>query len=218
MRALYNFAHCIFVPLAAPWFSVRVENRPPLESMGPVILAPNHASFIDPPVLQRACGTHVTFLMTETIYRARWFSWLFRIWGTIPVPENGSAAGAIKAALRAIRDGRQVVIFPEGRVSDDGCLGEGRGGVAVLLAKARVPVIPVAILGTYEVLPRHGRRLRRHPVVVRFGDPIPPVEDLDRDQVPAFAAKVMDAIAALGAPRREASSQEPATSHTGSVP
>lgn len=192
----------LFVTLTTPFFCVRYQNRPPLDHMGPVILAPNHVSYFDPPVLQAATWTHVTFLMTEKYYDFPIARWIFRIWGAIPVAEDRPASRAIKGALRALREGRHVVIFPEGTISDDGFLNPGQAGIAMLIAKARVPIIPVSILGTWDVLPRAGRWPRRHTVTVKFGEPIIPPARLGKAELPVFAESVMDAIAELGAPRR----------------
>ena len=75
-------------------------------------------------------------------------------------------------------------------------------GVVALMMRARVPVIPVAILGTYRLLPRHANFFRAARVTVRFGQPIaPPGEALARDGVREYAQRIMDAIHALGAPR-----------------
>lgn len=200
LRGLRELALCLFYFAKTPWFSVQVENRPAIEDMGPVIIAPNHVSFLDPMVLQGALRSHVTFMMTEGIYKKPVIHWFFRLWGVIPVPDDRNPAGAIRGALRTLRAGRPIVIFPEGRVSSDGLLKKGMGGVGMILSRCRVPVIPVAIIGTYEVLPRHGRWPRRHRVTVRFGEPMDP-GDLPRSESQAFVDRVMEAIAAEGAAR-----------------
>lgn len=186
-----------------PWLRIRVENRPDLARFGPVVLAPNHVSFLDPPVMQWAAGrVHLTFLMTEVIYRIRAVRWLFQLWGAIPVPKEGSAAAALKGGLAAIRAGRPVVIFPEGGIQDDGLVGEGKGGVVTLIARGQVPVIPVAIIGTHDALPRSRATLRPARIIVRFGEPMDPPHRPKRDEIDAFAEKLMQAIAALGLERR----------------
>ena len=105
-------------------------------------------------------------------------------------------------APRVVRSGQPLVIFPEGGISRDGRLQPGQPGVAALMARARVPVIPVAILGTHEVLPYHATFPRAHRIRIRFGDPIAaPAHDLDREGQRAFADRIMQAIHELGAPR-----------------
>jgi 1-acyl-sn-glycerol-3-phosphate acyltransferase len=185
------------------FFGPEVENPPDWKKVGGVIFAPNHNSFIDPIVLQTAIPRPVRFMMTEAIYRIRAFRWLFKLWETIPVPDGEAVkAGAIKDALRVVRGGEPLVIFPEGGISRNGLLQAGQPGVVALMTRARVPVIPVAILGTYKMLPFHATFPRAARVKVRFGEPIPaPEGELDREAQRAHAALIMDAIHALGAPR-----------------
>jgi len=181
---------------------IRVAGLPDLARLGPVILAPNHTSFLDPPLLQVVCRRHLSFLITEEIYQLPLARAFFRLWETIPVPEQGSPARAVKAALRAIARGRSVCIFPEGGISRDGYLQPGRDGVVTLMLRARVPVIPVAILGSYRILPYEARIPRPGQVLIRFGEPIQPPARMTRQEVPGFQTRIMDAIHALGAPRQ----------------
>ena len=211
-RAYFGWVKACFKFFTCPFFTVEVENRPDFRGMGPVVLAPNHVSYLDPPVLQWACDEHVTFLMTEAIYRIPLARFFFKAWGAIPVPEGRNAAQALKDGIRAIKSGRPVAIFPEGHISTDGNLKRGRGGVVTLIARGQVPVIPVAILGTFHVLPRHRKWPRHGHVVVRFGKPIPAPGKLSREQVPVFAEKIMDAIADLGAPQGRKPASSDATS------
>ena len=109
---------------------------------------------------------------------------------------------AIKDALRALRSGEPLVIFPEGGISRDGYLKAGNPGVVSLMVRAKVKVIPVAILGAYQILPFRANFPRAGRVKIRFGEPIsPPNEDLDRDGIRKFAVTIMDAIHALGVAR-----------------
>ncbi len=183
------------------WARVHVENEPDWDATGVVILAPNHCSFADPVILQRASGRHLTFLMTQSVHRIWWMRWFFKLWSAIPVPDAGSSSEALKRALAALEAGRSVAIFPEGRISDDGCLHRGRGGVAFLARKAGISVIPVALLGSFTFLPRSARWPRRSTLTVRYGAPLaPPTADMENDD---YAARIMEAIAALGAPQRD---------------
>jgi 1-acyl-sn-glycerol-3-phosphate acyltransferase len=185
------------------FFGPEIENAPDWKKLDGVIFAPNHNSYLDPFMFQIAVPRPIRFMMTESIYRVRAFRWLFDLWNTIPVPDGDAVkVSAIKESLRVVRSGHPLVIFPEGGISRNGRLQPGQPGVAALMARARVPVIPVAILGTYELLPFHATFPRAVRVKVRFGDPIPaPAEDLDRDGQRAHAARIMDAIHALGARR-----------------
>ena len=121
-----------------------------------MIFAPNHNSYLDPIMVQAAIPRPVRFMMTERIYRGPAIRWFFKLWDTIPVPDGDAVkVTAMKEALRVVRGGKPLVIFPEGGISQNGRLQPGKPGVVALMVRARVPVIPVAILGTYEVLPYH---------------------------------------------------------------
>lgn len=188
------------------WARVRIEGEPDWDALGVVILAPNHCSFADPVILQRACGRHLTFLMTDAVHRIWWMRWFFNLWSAIPVPEAGPSSAALKAALGALAEGRSVAIFPEGRISTDGRVQSGRGGVGFLARKAGVSVIPVAVLGSFTFLPKSARWPRRTTLVVRYGEPVaPPTADVENA---AYARCIMDALVALGAPPAAAQQDE----------
>ncbi len=152
-------------------FRLRSVGNPP--ASGAYFIAPNHTSYMDPMLIQMLVPRHVTFMMDASIFRVRMMNWFFRFWGAIPVSTTGrSAAGAMKHALQAARGGDPVGVFPEGRISRSGDLQDGRAGVAVLMQRAHVPVVPVAIMGAFEVLPRHARFPRLGRITVIWGDPI----------------------------------------------
>jgi 1-acyl-sn-glycerol-3-phosphate acyltransferase len=202
-RAAQELVRISWSGLMRTFFGPEIENPPDWKRVDGVIFAPNHNSYLDPIVFQSAVPRPVRFMMTETIYRIRGIRWFFDLWDTIPVPDGEAVkASAIKEALRTVRSGHPLVIFPEGGISRDGLLQPGQPGVAALMSRARVPVIPVAILGTYEVLPFHANFPRAGRVTVRFGEPIAaPADDLDREGQRAHAQRIMDAIHALGARR-----------------
>lgn len=138
----------------------------------PVILAPNHASFLDPVVLQAAIPHRIVYLMSARYYRLPGLEWLFRRLGCIPIGSTGSSIGAIRGGIEALRTHGLVAIFPEGRRSDDGVLQQGFPGVATLAARTGALVVPVGIRGTHELFPRGARLPRPGAVRVRFGRPI----------------------------------------------
>jgi 1-acyl-sn-glycerol-3-phosphate acyltransferase len=179
-------------------YGLRTLDLPRLE--GAYIVAPNHASFMDPMILQVAMDRQVTFIMDAARFYQPGLTWLYRLWGAIPLPEGGSATGAIKLALAAVERGEIVGIFPEGRISRDGKLQEGQAGVALLLQKSGVPVVPAAILGAYEILPRHATFPRPGRLLVAFGRPIEPqAAGAKKDGARALKDRVMKDIAELQA-------------------
>ncbi|MCI0586597.1 MAG: 1-acyl-sn-glycerol-3-phosphate acyltransferase [Planctomycetes bacterium] len=153
------------------FYGLRVENRPTFP--GPYILAPNHVSFLDPIVVQSASRSRIVFLMTAVYWGSRGANWWYRFCRALPVYMGGrSNRPSLAAAVRALRRGRILTIFPEGSRSRDGRLQRGRPGVAMIATLARVPVVPVALIGTDRALPVGARFLHRARIRVRFGEPL----------------------------------------------
>jgi 1-acyl-sn-glycerol-3-phosphate acyltransferase len=210
----FRFVHLVGWLLVKALFRLDVEGSDRVR--GPLILAPNHASFLDPVILQSATRKRVSYLMTETYWRIPVLNWLFRFFRTIPVQVSGPNRSALDRAVARLREGAVVAIFPEGSRSPDGRLLPARAGVALLASAARVPIVPVAILGTHRALPRGARFIRPVRVQVRFGEPIPPVEEAEgiprRERHRAITARVMEQIGRLL--DRPPPPREPATTPT----
>ncbi|MEV4387336.1 lysophospholipid acyltransferase family protein [Micromonospora sp. NPDC049580] len=158
----------------------RVEGLEHLPRHGGAILAGNHLSVADEVFLGCLTPRHVTFWAKAEYFTGRGPSgWLSRRivsgMGAIRVERAGGRAAltALDAAVPVLRAGGLVAIYPEGTRSPDGRLYRGRVGMTRLARDAEVPIIPVGVLGTAEVLPVDARLPRRHPVTLRFGPPIP---------------------------------------------
>lgn len=194
MRGLLRYSVEFFIRL---FFWLSVENRPKLA--GAYILAPNHTSFLDPIVLQCAMNRHITFIIDAGIFRVKPFNWVYRLWNALPVTAGGSAKGALKGALQAVEKGEVIGIFPEGQISKTGELLPGMAGVALLMKRAQVPVIPVAIFGAFKILPRHASFPRPGRLRVVFGEPIQPTIDAAdaKEKTAEFRDRIMNAIAEL---------------------
>jgi 1-acyl-sn-glycerol-3-phosphate acyltransferase len=198
-RALFAVLYVFGCALFRPLFRMRVIGQLRVPRGRPVILAPNHCSYLDPIVVQAAVPRRVTFLMTEEIYRVPWARWFFRSMGTIPVPGRGVHVKAMRACVDALERGELLVVFPEGRISPDGLLGRGFPGVASIAARAGAVVVPVHIEGTHRALPKHARLVRPTRITVRIGSPIEIGDEaaLDRDALRDRSEAIMSAIAAL---------------------
>ncbi|MEH1030463.1 MULTISPECIES: lysophospholipid acyltransferase family protein [Micromonospora] len=157
----------------------QVHGREHLPRHSGAILAGNHLSVADELFLVTAAPRHVTFWAKSEYFTGRGPSgWLNRRivdgMGAIPVERGGgrAALSALDAAVPVLRAGGLVAIYPEGTRSPDGRLYRGRTGMTRLARDAEVPIIPVGVLGTAEVLPVDARLPRRHPITLRFGPPI----------------------------------------------
>ncbi len=152
--------------------AVGLENIP---KEGGAILASNHLSFIDSLFIPLAVKRRVVFLGKADYFDSWRTRWFFRAVNVIPVRREGGSASeaAINAGVRALQDGMVVGIYPEGTRSPDGRLYRGKTGVARMALEAQVPVIPISLEGTREVMPIDKKLPRlRGRVTVQFGEPL----------------------------------------------
>jgi 1-acyl-sn-glycerol-3-phosphate acyltransferase len=151
--------------------AVGLENIPE----GPAILAANHQSFLDDLLLPLLVPSRKVVFLAKADYFDKWYlRWFFKGANVIPVRrESRSAAeAALQTGVQALREGNLVGIFPEGTRSPDGRLYRGKTGVARMALEAQVPIVPVAITGTFEALPYHKKLPKPGRVEVRFGKPL----------------------------------------------
>ena len=142
---------------------------------GPVLLVANHQSFLDPVILGVA-GHHRPFhaMARATLFRHPVFGWLIRTLRAIPIDQENSDVGALRHCLRVLREGRALVVFPEGARTEDGSIGPFAPGTMLLIKRAHPLVVPVAIEGAHRVWPRD-RALPRLSgrIASMYGRPIP---------------------------------------------
>ncbi|MEU4084490.1 lysophospholipid acyltransferase family protein [Streptomyces aureus] len=166
-------------PLLRLVFRPRIEGLEHIPSSGPAIVAGNHLSFADHFLMPAILKRRITFLAKAEYFtgpgvKGRLTAAFFRSIGQIPVDRSGKEAGqaAIREGLGVLRKDELLGIYPEGTRSHDGRLYKGKVGVAVMALRAQAPVIPCAMIGTFEAQPP-GRKLPRiHPVTIRFGKPL----------------------------------------------
>lgn len=178
-------------------FRARVADVAPLPP-GPLILAPNHRSFLDPMLAGTMVSRRVFFLMHAKYYEKKSMYWFYRTMRCIPV-EDGDNRRALRAGSRVLEAGRVLGIFPEGTISPDGRLGPAQPGMAWLARHCDAPVMPVYISGTREALQKGSKRVRPVRLGMRTGE-LMWARDYGsgRDGALAFTAAVMKAIAELG--------------------
>jgi 1-acyl-sn-glycerol-3-phosphate acyltransferase len=150
-------------------FEVRgAENVP---ETGGVIVAANHISYLDPPLLAVALRRRVTFMAKQGLFEVPMLGTIIRHF-SFPVSRKRPQPSSIKEALRRLRKGELVVIFPEGGLSADGTALDVKRGVSVIAAAGKVPVIPALITGTDKAMPVGSRVLKPAKLTVVFGKPI----------------------------------------------
>ena len=166
---------------------------------GPVLLASNHESFLDPPTIAVLLyHRHLEFIARASLFKSL-FGRVIKALNAIPLKDDSGDAGAIKEVLRRLEIGRAVLIFPEGSRTPDGKLQDFKRGVALLVKKAKCPVVPVAIKGAYERWPIKGKaRLTGPPVRVMYGTPIP-YDELMKNGADAALDRIRTEVIALRA-------------------
>lgn len=172
MKPIYLIGWYAFRFLFRFYFRSRAYNpeRVPLE--GPVVLASNHLSFIDPPFIGSSLKREINYLARENLFRFPVIGWVLRSWNSVPVDREGGGAAGLKAILDRLLRGGGIILFPEGTRSADGKLQRARSGVGLTIIKSTAPVVPVRVFGTFEAYGRHLRLPRPTPIAVKFGRPM----------------------------------------------
>ncbi len=182
---------------------LRVRGDDLIPARGGVIIASNHASFLDPPIIGVASRHRIVrFMARDTLFEKAWLGFLLRRFGVVALDRTKGDVGAIKTAIRLLKEGHCICLFPEGTRTVDGELQEAKGGIGFLIYKSGAPVVPAYIGGSYEAWPKGSRKLVSHPVSVSFGSVISPDElqladERGKPDFPAIGRLVMGKIAGL---------------------
>ncbi len=160
---------------ARTYLGVEYINLENLPDSGPAIVASNHFSHLDGLLINAASGyrarREVVFLAAEDVYNKNYmFRMMCNIVNCIPVKRDQKDRVALLKAIRILKRGKLLGIFPEGRRSRDGMIGEAKDGVAIVALTTGCPVIPVGIDGTFEALPRNHKFIKPAKVNIIFGN------------------------------------------------
>lgn len=167
LRAAWLLLH-IFFGLYLRW---KVYNRERVPRTGPVIMAANHASFLDPPLVGTALPRPINYLARQSLFRFPVIGSVLRYWDAVPV-DRDSGVGGLKNILDRLLKGGAIIFFPEGTRSPDGNFLPARSGIGLAVIKSEAPVIPVRIFGSNLAFGRPHRFPRPRKVIVKFGNEI----------------------------------------------
>ena len=176
---VYRAAGVVIRPLMRTWFRMRVEGAGHLPPSGPVILAANHRSNMDPVLLGAAVRRPVAYMAKVELFV--WpLGWILRLIGQFPVQRGGIDREALRHTSAVLARGGVLGLFPEG-TRGDGSFSSVHPGLAYIVLRERCPVLPVAIFGTERVRRRFGWLPFASPVRIVIGPPIDlPVATVDR--------------------------------------
>ncbi|MEI6084054.1 MAG: lysophospholipid acyltransferase family protein [Verrucomicrobiota bacterium] len=182
MHPWYRFCRFLFRCYFRLWHRGRIIDARLTPATGGCILAGNHMSFLDPPFFGQACPRGAYYMARDTLFRHPLANWILKSWNCVPMNRDRGDIGALRTVLRLLEEGKPVLMFPEGTRSDDGQLKEGRAGIGMIAAKARVPIVPMRIFGTNNALPRGTSLPRPAKVIIRYGEPFvyPLPENVDK--------------------------------------
>ena len=201
MKWIYWLGWMSFGAAFRSLFGLRVTGGEHLVTEGAVLVAANHQSYLDPPLISCLYNDEMFFLARKTLF-TRTSRWLYTKWNAIPVDQNRPDMASLKTIIRKLKDGHRVLVFPEGERTRDGGLGVAAPGIGLIAAKSGAVIQPVRISGAREALPRGSARVRFARITVAIGPPIrlTPRElggSNGKDDYERIAARIMAAIAAL---------------------
>jgi 1-acyl-sn-glycerol-3-phosphate acyltransferase len=168
----YRIGWHAFRFIYATYFRWHVFNPERVPLTGPVILAANHASFIDPPLVGAGLKRDINYLARESLFQFPGIGALLRSWNSVPVDRDGGGARGLKAILDRLLDGGAIILFPEGTRTRDGKLQPARSGIGLTVIKSNAPVLPVRVFGTFDAYGRHMKFPRPRPIAVKYGRPM----------------------------------------------
>ena len=202
----YHFANWVLRNvLFTPLLRVEVHGREHVPSTGPMIVASNHISFLDPPLAGAYVPRELRFMAKQELFEPPVLRHVVSGYGAFPIRRGEADTQALKYSLRTLRAGGAIFLAPEGTRSPDRQLQKGKRGVAMLAARTGAPIVPVGISGQEHWL-RLLRQFRRAQVQIRIGTPFTvalPDKRPDRATLTAMTDAIMQRVAAqLPAPYR----------------
>jgi 1-acyl-sn-glycerol-3-phosphate acyltransferase len=201
MSFWYWFGYTLSKIVGKVFFRYRALHRERMIQTGPVILAMNHQSYLDPPLAGIACDRDIYFLARKTLLDHWFWGWMLPKLNVIPVNQESADRSALKALIRILRAGKAALVFPEGERTFDGHLQPPQPGLGFVIAKTLVPVVPMRIFGAHEAWPRGSNKIRLHRITVVVGEPIRfsegEVAGVGKDVYQRLSQRVMDEISKL---------------------
>lgn len=206
MNPLYWLCGSILKVTADTAFRGEIFGADLIPAKGPILVAANHCSHLDPPLLGCQLPHRVRFFARKSLWIPGFPAWWMDHIECIPVDRDGADVAALKKTIAALEAGSVVILFPEGTRSFDGLLQPAKSGVGMIACKTGAPVLPVRLFGSFEAFGRGAKYPRPHPVSYVFGPALTPADydapSAGKQRYQVASNRIMSAIAALELPRR----------------
>ncbi len=189
---IYGAVKILFTLIFKIFFRMEVEGRENIPESGPLVMASNHLSVLDPPVIGTASTRKPYFMAKEELF-VPVFGHICKFLGAFPVKRGSADMTAIRHSLEILKNGEVLAVFPEGTRSKTGKLGIAEPGTMMLAAKGKAAILPTCVSGT-DVF-RCGKIWPK--VKVIFGKPIPCPENADKETLKKITDELMEKIAIL---------------------
>jgi len=177
-RPLYRGGRVIVRIFTSVMFDLKVRGIENVPKTGGVLLVSNHQSYLDPACIAVRLPRPLSFLAKSELFEVPGLAWLIRELGAIPIRQGAGDIGALRETIQKLRDGHGLIVFPEGTRTPNGELQRLEPGIALIARKCGVPVIPVAIEGSFDAWPTGSRIFQSHPIRIAYGTPMANVQDL----------------------------------------
>ena len=185
-------------------FDLKVYGAEHVPVTGGVLLLCNHQSLLDPPCVGVQIRRPASYLAKSELFDVPVFGWVIRRLNAFPVRQGAGDVGAVRETIKRLKEGHVLTIFPEGQRTLTGELQPLQGGFTLIVRKAGVPIVPVAIDGTFKAWPRGKAMFQPAPVRVKFGPPM----DVEGLKPAEIVKRVEAAIGGLLADLREMRKKE----------
>ena len=184
-------------PALHTYFRVKIYGAEKVPQTGGLIAVSNHASYFDPPLLSNCVRRPVAFMAKEELFKTPGLKQAIELYGAYPVKRSVGDRSALRAATKAIESGWIAAVFLQGTRSEDAKITDPKLGAAWIAAKTQVPLLPVSLWGTEEVISKGFPFLKPVPITVRIGDIIAPPTSSKKADLQAITEQCAGAINAL---------------------
>jgi len=154
------------------WFDLKVYGIENVPETGPALLIANHQSYLDPILVAVRLRRPVSYFAKSELFENPFLGWLIRSLHAFPVRQGAGDVGAVRELLHRLEEGHVMNVYPEGHRTPDGQVGQIQRGIGLVLRKVHVPVIPIAIDGSFEAWPHGSKLFHPHRIRVMYGKPM----------------------------------------------